>query len=295
MSEENTQLTIVDIETINKSKMLSNSMQKSSFPYVPVVKINQKGETKLVNVEGVDTEVTLPIKKGFTIRNGEKDQDGKFITEYFKEDLSAVILLERYRIVSKHKVEPTFYSREFNNFSDPITVYSGQDVVAQGTYKKLKETFATAEMDSNGRNKKSFDLFLVLYLWLPEEDRIVKLENRMTGKNPWFDYVASFGEDDHYTAHKTNFVLHEDIAGKNVYYYIEYVVGDPVNVNTVINKQIELRDFLFAKEGVQEKHVQDNAYQEPVIQIEEAYQEDVGELFDKPMDNREISIDEIPF
>ena len=280
MENENTQL--VDTRKIQEARMLSGQGLMTGRAYIPVIRINNKTEEKEVEIEGVKQLVEIPAKKGFLIKT--KNSEGEFIEEFLSEELKGVVLKEAYEIRSKHKVEPAYYSFEFDGWNNPIDVFSGtsKECIFTGTYKQVRDNFSIEELNSVGKAKTSFDLFLILYLNI--EGDVRRFRVKMNTYNPWFDYKASFGDNDTYVAYETIFNLIQHEAGTNKFYGVAYEKGDKVNLDEQLPLQKEIQKYFFTQTAQQ--------YEKP-REVQVADYEVIDKKEDE--DEEEVSILDIPF
>jgi len=276
MTEQKNEL--MDLETIKMAKAMAGSGgDKVSIPFIPVIRINNKSEEKEVEIDGEKKLVEVPAKKGFLLKT--KDDNGDYKEEYWQEDLSGVILKERYEIQSKYGTEDFYYSYEFDTWVEPIKVYDkNKQVLIEGSYSDLKNHFSIEELDSRGNKKKSFELFLVLYLNVDGE--VKRYRAKMNQNNKWFDYKNEFGTDDTYVAYKTNFELEQKKAGDNKFWVANYVKGEKVNIKEQIDLQKEMLSYMGAlKDTFNQGESKETGVQQEV----------------EVLDAEDINIEDIPF
>lgn len=269
---------LVNQDIIRKAQSLSSGYSGVRIPFIPTIKVNNKKEKKEMEVDGKMQIVELPAKKGFLIT--QKTDQG-YETNFYKEELEAVILRERYKVRSKYKVEPAYFSFEFDRWDEiiPIMLQETKDKITKGTYTQLRDYFSTEEKDSRGRPKKTFDLFLVLYLDIDGE--IKRFEQKMTSYNNWFDYKGSFGSNDVFVAYKTKFNLKESAEGEIKFWYTNLERGDNANLAEEIKLQKEIQQFF---------NIVDTA-SNPQETIEEV--EEVKEV--KEVESDEVNLADVPF
>jgi len=250
MTEENA-IEKTNEEVLQMAKQLSGEFSGIKVPFIPILKINNTKEKKIVDIEGVKKEVELAAKKGFNVTTkGENGYD----TVFFGETLKGGFLKQRYSVKSKYKSEPGFYSREFDDFNEKINLINPQDkndIVASGTYKDLKEMFQTGETNSMGKPKSNLILSMIIYIEV--EEKIYRLELSTSSKNNWFDYKNSFGDNETIAGFETIIGLKEDTNGSITYWYSEATRGETLDLAVQLKKQMELAKFITDIKGAYSK------------------------------------------
>jgi len=283
--------TLIDPELIQRVKEASGESRGMRMPYIPTITINNKSETKQVEVDGKKQEVKIPPKVGFNIRIKNGDS---YETKFFGEKLEAVVLKERYKISSKYQKNPApgenFYSFEFDKWDEPVKVMNSinKNVIAEAPYKELKKRFETNEVDSRGNNKKSFDTLLVLYIDINDEPH--RFQWKMTTDNGWFDYRKGFGDADTYVAYKTKFNLKKKDTGGVSYYYVEYEKGDPVDLAKEVEMQKSLQKLFSAQKSMSSNS---DSIEGEVISTDSLPKNTITPK--DPQDGDEVDVDSIPF
>lgn len=285
IKKEQNQITL-DPNLVKEAKKLSGEGQGIYMPFIPLLQINnQKKKVKTI-VEGVLTDVEIAPEEGFilTTRNKEKKE---YEQKFYSKELSAVILKGRYQIKSKYKAKDPFISDEFDSWNEVIKVYDKKthEIIAEGTYAELKDLFKTGEKDSGGRNKKSFELFSILYLDINGE--IFRYKSKMSSLNNWFDYKNSFPENDVYQAYKTNFKLTWSDEGQIKFWYVTLEKGESVDLSKEMALLRELQAALTMFQSPKQKMMSVSQGEivddEPTINAEEEVKEET------------IDVNQIPF
>jgi len=270
---------------VEKARIMSGeSTSSNNIPFIPTLKINNTSEIKNVTIGGEEKEVKVLASQGFTITN---KIDGEYRTEFFNDKLEGVALITRYIIKSKYqydKENPTsFYtSSEFGTWDENIKVFQNGKQFTSGTYKELKKYFETEELDSMGNKKRSFNLFLLIYLKVGEE--IFKFEWKAGPNNNWFNYLNSFTADETVVGIKTSFELKKATVGDNTFWYATAVKGEKIDLEDSIKKQTEIYHYFNtikeARQGVKEEPQESQLYtnNEPVKQIKDSDDIDVSQI-----------------
>lgn len=280
MSEQTTNL--MDPKDIREARMFAGSGDRVNIPYIPVIRINNKKEEKEAIVDGQKQVIEIPAKKGFLIKVKKGDE---YVETYLSETLEGVILKERYEIQSKHGLEKSYYSYEFDTWTEPVKVFDqNKNLIIEAPYGKLKDHFATEEKDSKGNSKKTFELYLVLYLNIDGEVRRFKW--KMSQSNKWFDYKNSFGSEDTYVGYKTKFVLEQAKAGDIKFWIANYEKGDRVDLREQIKLQKEVLGFTQTVKNIYNN--EDKWQQGPITDYSRQDIIDVNS-------EEEVSIEDIPF
>ena len=270
-------------ELINQAKSLSGNTGGSYVPYIPIITINNKTEEKEAEIDGVLTKVEVPAKEGFNITLKNEDTN-EYNVEYYEKELEEVILRVRYSISSKNKVKPRYYSYEFDNFSDNITVYDeNKTKLIEDTYANVKKFFATGELNSLGKPVASFDLQIILYIDINDEIYRFKLNN--ASRSNFFDYMKLFGNNDIFTAYKTKFNLKFNDNGTIKFWYAEFEKGEQVDLTKEIILQKELKEYFDFSKAIKQPTA-DTFQPTEVIQ---------SEIVEEESKEDEISVDQIPF
>ena len=276
-------------EMVKRAKIVSGESNGIFIPFIPLLKINNKKKITETIIEGKSKKVEISPEEGFLLTTKNKETK-EYEEKFYSKELSGVILKARYQIRSKFKVEPAYFSNEFDSWNEIVKVYnrSNREVIMEGSYSELKEAFKIAEKDSRGRNKKSFELFLVLYLDLDNE--IFRFKSKMSSYNNWFDYKNLFGENDTYVAYKTNFKLTWIEEGQIGFWYVTFEKGEMVDLETELNLQSQLQAALNLTSIIKEK----KSYTLPESQGEIIDDESTINV-DEESKEEQINIDMIPF
>lgn len=250
------QQNLVDSELIDQSQTLTGGSQGKRLPYIPVIKINNK-TTK-------DEDGTIhPAKEGFIITT--RDEETKeYVTEYYAKTLSAVILKVRYSINSKYKNDITYYSDEFDFFSQVIKVYGkAREVIAEGTYKELKKTFKTG-LNSQGGIKTSFDLNIILYIHVDED--VFRLKIKGDSRSKFFEYQNSL--EKLYAGFKTSFNLTFNNDGEINYWYINFEKGEDLDLAKELEVQKEIQKYFDVTDEVKAGKPKEEIIESEIIEEE---------------------------
>jgi len=245
-----TELTAQD-EAIAKSMALSGQAAGTRIPFIPILKINNTKEIKQVAVDGVMQEVEVSAKKGFKLTRKDGDSYQETLLE---GDLSGIILKERFFIQKKWKEDDPFpfKSREFDDWSQQIEVFDSKTsaTIFTGTYDEIKAKFSS--QNEEGETVRTYGLFVVLYLNVGGE--VMRLQAKMSGNNPWFEYKGTFGENEPWAGILTHFKLEQVETGKIKFWAISYEKGEAVDLAKNLDLQIEISKFFKAvKEATETK------------------------------------------
>ena len=276
-------------EMVKRAKIVSGESNGIFIPFIPLLKINNKKKITETIIEGKSKKVEISPEEGFLLTTKNKETK-EYEEKFYSKELSGVILKARYQIRSKFKVEPAYFSNEFDSWNEIVKVYnrSNREVIMEGSYSELKEAFKIAEKDSRGRNKKSFELFLILYLDLDNE--IFRFKSKMSSYNNWFDYKNLFGENDTYVAYKTNFKLTWIEEGQIGFWYVTFEKGEMVDLETELNLQSQSQAALNLTSIIKER----KSYTLPENQSEIIDDESTINV-DEESKEEQINIDMIPF
>ena len=258
-----------DPELLNKAKSMSGEGGGTKISFIPRIRINNKSEKKMATVEGVEKEVKILPEAGFLVT--KKNENNEYIESLFGPTLSCGVLKERYQIESGYEEEPAYLSDEFDSFFGIIKLHSRKDrkeVIAEGTYKELKEMFKTGEKNSAGKDKVSFGTSVILYISVGED--IYRFKWKLGMNNNWFDYKNSFGDNDTYVAYTTNFELNKDTKGDNDYWFATAKQGEPINLEEQMGKQMDIQKFFFVVDKVTSDYTSQPAMMpDEVIEVDE--------------------------
>jgi len=266
---------LVDQNMIDDIRKMSGEFSPNSVPFIPLLKVNNESEKKIVNIDGIDQEVDVPPKKGFVIYS--KDNNNESQKELFADELNAVILKVRFIISSKFNVQDKFYSDEFDYFTQKINVMDSntKDIIITGTYKELVNNFKTGELNTMGKPKKSFDLKARLYIHILDTDKVYRLEVKGEGLASLFEYKNQFGKDDTYVSYLTKFELESVKQIKVSYWKVNFIKGERINLSKEIPVLKGINSYFDAK-------TQKSA---EVVDTVQAFHED----------DDVINVDDIPF
>jgi len=296
MSKE---LTTFNEKDIKESQIMAGQSSFSKFPFVPIVTVNNKAVLKTAVIDGVETEVKVPAKKGFIMLEKNKES-GEMEEKFLDGNITGVILKERFMIEKKFvKDENQYRSDEFDGWDSIIELYekgNRKNVLFQGKYSQIKEAY-TSE-DDKGKKKKDFDLFVILYVNLEMTGTIVRVKLKMTGDNNWFDYKSSFGDQEPWAGYVTLFNLIEKKVGDITYWHSVLEKGQAINLSEQLVLQKELNKF-FAFTSPKKVSNNDVTYEKvidatPVDDQSQLFPVDDEGLIEVP-GNDEINVDDIPF
>ena len=278
---------LINQDAINEAKMLSGEMGGNRMPYIPVIKVSNTWEK-------MEDNSKKPPKKGFLMTNKEGND---YKTDFWKENLNAVILKVRYSIASKYKLDATdidrFYSREFDRFDEIIEIKNGNgDEIAKGNYKHLCHEFATGQMNSMGKPQKNFDLMLIIYVNV--DGTVYRLKLKGNSRNNFFEYKNSFGDSETFVGIKTNFNLEWAENGDTAYWFINYERGEVVNLTEQLEALKELSKYFKVIEKID-----DNRNGMPLEKIatyvQDAPPDDGSQPEEKVEEEGAIDVEDIPF
>ena len=229
---------LASTELINEARQLSGEISGTRIPFIPIITINNKWEV-------MPDKSKKPPKKGFSLTQKVGSEN---VTEFWQEELEGVILRVRFAIASKNKIEPRYWSREFDNFIEPIEIFDGnKNLLVKGTYAELGEQFATGEKDSMGRPKKSYDLFVILYLDVAGTVYRLKLKGK--GRANLFDYKNTFGPNDSHVAYKTKFALDWGESGDVGFWFATMTRGEHTDIGKELAILRDLNSFFQMVKG----------------------------------------------
>jgi hypothetical protein len=273
-------------DLINQARQLSGTGQRSSIPFIPTITVNNKETEKEAVVDGMPTMVKVPPKKGFLLTY--KNENNEKVKDFLTEELEAVILRVRYQISSKAMVNPRFYSREFDYFSQNINLYDeNNQVIATGTYKELGKLYETGELNTLGKPKKSFDLQPILYLDIKGEIYRFRVGN--ASRSAFFDYMSSFSDNDVVTAYITKFNLTWQDSGQIKFWQLEFERGEEIQLENEILLQKELYKYFNVEELIKNQNTQTEPLE--IIDIDD----DMPKTRELTKDETDLIIDQIPF
>jgi hypothetical protein len=281
-----------ELTTTNNQELIQEArgnmgQRRNKIPFVPTLSINNKKETVVIDGEKLEKQP----KQGFNLT--VQDENGKHETSYFLEELEGVVLKIRYSIQSKMKVEPGYYSFEFDDFRQPIAVYdkSGSRII-EAPYREIKEYFKTGELNSMGAPKKSFNLNYILYLNYSGEIFRLRLNNASISN--FIDYVQSFGENDVITAYNTRFKLEFNEDGTIKFWLVNFEKGSMVNLTEQIELQKTLNETLNLFSNIQEQNVESKP--KTFEEQKENFAKQVDILAEEKLEEQEsVDISQIPF
>lgn len=269
------ELTIANQNLIKQANQLSG-MGSQQFPSIPTIKVNNKKEKKIANIDGKETEVEVLPEASFIItrRNEETGEYEKL--KFSDAPLEGVVLTVRYRIQEKFDVsnprKKLFFSHEFNLFQFNIKVFDGtsKKVIAEGTYPELKDKLSSGLTDS-GLPKKTFDLIMYIYFDLNASGEVYRLERSVTANDEWYGYCKKFRGDDTFVRYLTKFNLQKERTGSNEFWKLFFEKSSEINLEPELNLQKELDSFFKMKEGIKSNNQESVKKEEsiPVIQVEE--------------------------
>ncbi len=284
MSEETKVVVPFNEEEIKQSLELSGQQGGNQIPFVPIFQINNRSTKEEVEIDGKMTKVTVPAVKGFN--KLIKENDG-WIETLIEGDLAGVILKERYQLEKKYKPKDSavqYRSDEFDSWNEKLTLHdvkSRKNVVATGTYSELKEKFTS--LDGDGKLKKDFALFCVLYLNHDLTGDVIRLKLKMTQDNDWFGYKKSLKQNEPWAGFLTHFNLLEKKHGEITYWHVDFSKGEQVPLTEQLELQKGLNEYFMATRAVHEKVVLPE--EQEVIQVEDAF---------APSPDDEIDVNQIP-
>ena len=229
-------------EELKLAKQLSGENSGVNATYIPKIKINNKKEEQMANINGVETKVEVPAKKGFLIT--QKGENNDYVVSFFREALSAGFLKQRYSVSSKYQTLPQFFSREFDNFSEVIDLLDPENkkVINSGPYKQLKQSYLSGEQDSLGNDKSNLSLKIILHLDVDGD--ILKMELKGAAVGRWLTYKNTFGKNETISGIKTDFNLGEEISGTNKYWALTPTKGEALNLTEQLKKQMAITKYI---------------------------------------------------
>jgi len=210
--------------------------------YLPTITINNKKEQKTVEIDGEMKEVEITPKQGFNIEI--RNEDKTYTKEFFTKDLQATILDYKYEIRSKYEHKQFYVSNEFDfaEGEDIVRVYAPhtKEVLYEDRYEGLRERFSIGEKNSVGKDKTSYDLYIVLYILVGE--KIYKFKWKVTANCNWFSYKKMF-DDDKVPAYKTIFDLEKKKFGGSEFWVLALINGDVIDTDEFYENRKILREY----------------------------------------------------
>jgi len=288
-------LTTFNEKDIAESQAIAGQSKFLKMPFVPIITVNNKSTLKNAMIDGVETEVKVPAKKGFTMLE-KNEETGEMEEKFLDGNITGVILKERFMIEKKFvKGDIQYRSDEFEGWNNIIQLYekgNRKNIIFEGKYSQIKEAYVSE--DDKGKKKKDFDLFLILYVNLEMSGTIVRVKLKMTGDNNWFDYKNEFGDNEPWAGYVTLFNLVEKKVGDITYWHSILERGQAINLSEQLILQKELNKF-FSLTTPQKKS---NAFEGDVMETAQPFNQEELPILqideDEPA-GEEINMDDIPF
>lgn len=254
-------------DLIAQARALTGQSSGVKMPYIPMLQVNNRGE---VIQQGVGMPpITKPAAKCFNVTN--KNEDGTYETAPFAESISPVLLKVRYQIVSKHNVEPGYYSREFNRFDEVFSVHDdkeGKELI-KDNYYEIKKFFATGQKNKAGADMVSFDLIIIAYVNI--DDTIYRIKIKPASRTEFFDYTQSFKENETYMAMKTNMNLTWEQSGAIGFWKINFTRGEAVDLKHQMDLFRGIEQYFAVQNQLRDEVKQSKEVEQglPVIRVEQ--------------------------
>lgn len=283
---------LINPEDIQRAKNLSGENRRVTMPFIPIITINNQKETKEIEIDGEKKTVSVPPKKGFNLI---EQIDGQTVRTFFREELSAGILKIRYKIISKYKQwDPPFFSFEFDNFNSVIQIRNSldaQQVIAEGTYREIKQKFVSSTPNQMGGAQAAYKLYAMLYLDL--DNQIYRFQWRLGKYNNLFDYLKTFDVNETIVGFKTNFVLRQKKIGDIEFWYAQAERGEKLNLREQLAKQAKLQNLFAAVDLIRDEKTNLSE----TITVEEEKTQALPETKESKTEEEEIAevLDQIPF
>lgn len=168
----------------------------------------------------------------YTHMLGEKDAEGKYPKKEIGDSLQVVFLKIR-RILSKYnKKEPSLTTSEHNTPDDMVMLFGKNE---KGTARQLREKYPELRTQQ------------IVYAYLPKRDEVVRLtvkgsslgsDNKPKGVLGFYEYLATFGKDEHIFDFHTNLSASKEEGELGEYYSIKFEKGERLPEN-LLEKAIE--------------------------------------------------------
>jgi hypothetical protein len=229
---------IVSTENLEKLKAMreqSGEGQKMSWPFVPVVQVDNHRDDEIV--KGKKAQVLCD--PNFVITN--KDKDNNYADTILGPEFRGSILLIRYIVEKKWQENdstPFFRSFEFDeaafrNKEIKIVITQNKEKIFKGSYAEFKSEF-----------DDRYVLSAMLYTLEENTDRIVRFKFKGVNRGAFWEYKDLFGSEDSISAHVTKFTL-ATVAdgGKNYNHIVLEDEGLTESLDTVMIAQAGLVDY----------------------------------------------------
>lgn len=234
MTEENT--AVVNQAAIDEARQLSGEANNVKFDFTPLIEIdNSKVEEELS--DGRKTKVLVEPRFVFTTKN----EAGEYIKTPYNNAVKGTVLKVRYMVDKKYEENsqtPYYRSNEFDSFQGKnVVLRSGETTSPAYTYKDFKAMY-----------EKKFNLWTIVYFLMANEEgekKVFKLKMKGVSRSNFWDYMATFGNNDSITVHETEVSFEVDDAGENPFNYACFEkTTAQINVEEALMFGRELRDAL---------------------------------------------------
>lgn len=256
-------------DLIAQARALTGQSSGVKMPYIPMLQVNNRGES--IDQGPGMPPITKPPEKCFNVTT--KNEDGTYSTAPFAESISPVLLKVRYQLVSKHKVEPGYYSREFNRFDEIFSVVEDKDntELIKDNYYEIKKFFATGQKNKSGGDIVTFDLLIIAYINI--DDTIYRLKIKPASRTEFFEYTQSFKENETYMAMKTNMTLSWEQSGQIGFWKIIFTRGEAVDLKHQMDMFRGIEQYFAVQNQIRDENKQAREQDRleqglPVIQVE---------------------------
>jgi hypothetical protein len=295
MNETSKELTTFSEEDIKSSQEMSGQASYKSNPFIPIYTVNNRSDKKVMEIDGQETEVKIPPKKGFQVLD-RNESANEFANSFSAGDLNAVILRERFMIEKKfkNKEDEQYKSDEFESWILPIEVYDKKDrkrKIFKGNYSQIKEKFT--KMSDEGKRVKEFDLYVILYVNIEASGQVARVKLKMNSDCNWFTYKNEFQENEPWAGFMTKFKLVEKTTGEITYWHSVLERGEQVDLTEQLKLQKELNNLFNMMKKTKEAYSSDSI--EYDRQDSQLLPEGDNPFLREGQELNEINVEDIPF
>ena len=231
-------------DAIAKLKAGSGEGGRTSYPYVPMIEVDNSKVTE--EVKG--REVNVLCEPCYTITT--KNAADEFVTERYKPEIKGTIVMVRYTVEKKwSETDKSPYYRSFEfapsafrTDEQAIIIRQGGEETFRGSYAEFKETYADR-----------YILSAIVYTLEEESNELLRFRFKGINRSAFWDYSKTFGAKDSISAHVTKFSLDTFAeGGKNYNFAVLENDCEIADVTPILKAQDELNAIFnaFKKEDV---------------------------------------------